>query len=94
MVIHDPYHLIVNLDELLAKDDSDRKGIELCLDGFSNNSCSNCSVGIIVLDAFFDYFIENLKERKISKKVIGGYTHIHNSQLSVHCCYNESYLYD
>lgn len=94
MVVHDPYHHIEDLDSLLAKEDPDRKGIELCIEGFSKNICPNCSMNVIALDAFFDYFIENLKDRKISKEVIGRYIHIHNGQLGAHCCYNESYLFD
>lgn len=92
-MFHDRLNRPLDMDMYIARDDPDRKGIETCIEGFSRNECLTCSLNIIVLDAFFDYFAENLASKGIPKDVIGSYMHVHNAQLSIHCCYNESYLF-
>jgi hypothetical protein len=88
MIIKDSLNNLVDIDLHLTTSDFDRKGIESCIDGFSQNTCSCCNWDIFLLDTFFDYFLENLQTRRISPAVVGGYKHIHQGQLAVHCLYN------
>lgn len=72
----------------LSKEDFDRKGIELVLDGIAHRKCSTCSSDLIIFDALFDYFLENLNNRKLDFRVIDYYQHAHNGLRAIHCFYN------
>ena len=99
MNLHDRNYKTINVDDFLSPEDFDRKGIETCLRGFDKCTCNHCSLNLIVLDAFFDYFIENLKTRSkslfkpenIPHDLIHAYQHVHNGQMAVHCIYNGWY---
>ena len=90
-MVHEEHLRESEIDNFLSSDDSDRQAITLCLTGIGNRKCSICAPKhIAVFGEFFNYFRDNLRERKVDERVINYYDHIFNGLRAVHCFYNPS----
>ena len=96
--LHDRNYRPINVDDFLNPDDADRIGLESCIRGFNKCTCNHCcQSSLIILDAFFDYFLGNLEARKEAVSplfdnhfldLLDAYGHLHKGQVTIHCMYN------